>query len=86
MICRMLLRFPEMPARLLAGRLAAVLFSLATITAAAPAFGQAGGAGLGAQAVGGISIDADGIIQCACPITWTLRRLTLPSSLLSLPS
>jgi len=64
MICRMLLQLSEMPARaLLAGRLAAVLFSLATITTAVPAFGQAGGAGLGAQAVGGISIDADGIIQ-----------------------
>ena len=64
MICRMLLQLPEMPSRApLAGRLAAVLCSLATIVAAVPAFGQAGGAGLGAQAVGGISIDADGIIR-----------------------
>jgi len=40
-----------------------LLLCLTLASGAVPAFGQAGGAGLGAQAVGGITIDADGIIR-----------------------
>ncbi len=65
MIFRMLLvHLPEILARpLRTVRLPAVLLSLAMAAVTVPAFGQAGGGGLGAQAVGGISIDADGIIR-----------------------
>lgn len=64
MNCRMLVELPEPFTRSArGGRLGVLFLCLAMAAVAVPAFGQQGGAGLGAQAVGGIAIDADGIIR-----------------------
>jgi len=64
MICRMLSQMPVVITRAVrAVRLPTLLLSLAMAAATVPAFGQGGVGGLGAQAVGGISIDTDGIVR-----------------------